>query len=34
VARKHGLKLVTEDLDLLKFPEAISLEEMIKDLKL
>ena len=34
VARKHGLKLVTEDLNLLKFSEAISLEEMIKYIKL
>jgi predicted nucleic acid-binding protein len=33
VARKLGLKLVTEDSDLLKFPEAIPLEEMLKELK-
>jgi predicted nucleic acid-binding protein len=32
IARKHGLKLVTEDADLLKFPEAISLESMLKEL--
>jgi predicted nucleic acid-binding protein len=32
VARKHELKLVTEDADLLKFPEAISLELMLKEL--
>jgi len=32
VARKHELELVTEDADLLKFPEAISLELMLKEL--
>jgi len=33
VARREGLKLVTEDSDPLKFPEAISLEAMLKELK-
>jgi predicted nucleic acid-binding protein len=33
VARREGLKLVTEDSDLLKFAEAISLEAMLKKLK-
>lgn len=33
VARREGLKLVTEDPDLLKFPEAISLEAMLKELR-
>jgi hypothetical protein len=32
-ARREGLKLVTEDPDLLKFPEAISLEAMLKELR-
>jgi predicted nucleic acid-binding protein len=34
VARKHGLKLVTEDADLLKFPESISLGVLLKELNL
>jgi predicted nucleic acid-binding protein len=34
VARKEGLKLVTEDSGLLRFSEAITLEEMLKELKL
>ncbi|MCS7367061.1 MAG: type II toxin-antitoxin system VapC family toxin [archaeon YNP-WB-062] len=34
IARKRGLKLVTEDHDLLNFPEAISLETMFKELKI
>lgn len=33
VARREGLKLVTEDSDLLKFSEATSLEAMLKELK-
>jgi predicted nucleic acid-binding protein len=33
VARREGLKLVTKDSDLLKFPEAISLKAMLKELK-
>jgi predicted nucleic acid-binding protein len=33
VAKRERLKLVTEDSDLLKFPEAISLEAMLKELK-
>jgi len=34
VAKEYKLKLVTEDLDLLKFPETISLEAMLKELKI
>ena len=34
VARKHGLKLVTEDANLLKFPESISLGVLLKELNL
>jgi predicted nucleic acid-binding protein len=34
VARKHELKLVTEDADLLKFPESISLGVILKELNL
>jgi len=34
VARKHRLKLVTEDEDLLKFPESISVGELLRELKL
>ena len=34
VARRHGLKLVTEDKDLLKLPESISVGEMLKELNL
>jgi predicted nucleic acid-binding protein len=32
LARKHGLKLVTQDQDLLKFSEAISVKDLIKNL--
>jgi len=34
IARKHGLKLVTKDADLLKFPESISLGVLLKELNL
>ncbi len=33
VARSRGLKLVTEDSDLLRFQESISVEELLKELR-
>jgi len=30
VVKRYGLKIVTQDQDLLKFPEAISVEDLIK----
>lgn len=33
VARKMRLKLVTEDSDLLKFPEAVSLKALLEELR-
>ena len=32
VARRHGLRLVTEDVDLKKFPEAISVDKLLREL--
>ncbi len=33
IARKYGLKLVTEDQELLSFPEAMSVKDFVKELK-
>jgi len=33
VARKMRLKLVTEDSDLLKFPEVVSLKALLEELR-
>jgi len=33
VARREGLRLVTEDPELLRLPEAITLEAMLRELK-
>ncbi len=32
-AKKYGIKLVTEDRDLLRFPECMSVEDLIRELK-
>ena len=32
-AKKYGIKLVTEDRDLLRFPECMSIEDLIRELK-
>lgn len=32
-ARKYRVKLVTEDSDLLKFPESITIKQLIRELK-
>ncbi len=32
-AKKYGIKLVTEDRDLLRFPECTSVEDLIRELK-
>jgi len=33
-ARVHGMKLVTEDNDLQRFPESISIEQLLRELEL
>ncbi len=32
-AKKYGIKLVTEDRDLLRFSECMSVEDLIRELK-
>ena len=32
-ARAHGMKLVTEDNDLQRFPESISIEQLLRELE-
>lgn len=34
VARKHKLKLITEDKDLIRFPESITVDGLLEELKL